>query len=461
MSDPKDPMSFQELEDDDLDVAAIFGSDTAPADPIPFQEVQSDPKAESGDKSQFKPEPPAGEKPAAPQSVKQSTGATDKTTEPKAESVEDLFAAFGDGGVVDPPPVPLGASKPAPVAGKQVSLFDKPPVFKYGGAQEKIEDTSMTFEELRIKKADDFPELEEGKKVSWSVKYGNENKPVPDPKGTTIAKMKEDIETSKSFLDALKKGKIKDPECLLIPTVRAQSKGIASAYKGVFPTADAARNSDKVICLIPARDGKIMEMRKTEMGEVIVPKRNIVDFEELRAGFTPALPLIPRALMGQIIAFFRSFMKAGAEYEALVNIYWDRDAGEYLAFVPKQRATKASVNTLPDSERPAEERYYHYADIHSHNSMAARFSSIDDADEKATRLYMVVGHLDKFYPEISARISCGGTFLEIDPRTVVESVEDEFPIEWLDQVEQEDLSEQGHAAARPWEDMFPDWGNSR
>lgn len=454
MSDPKDPMSFQELGDSDLDFASIFGSDSAQADPPPTQEPQDSPK-------ETKAEPVSQQKTEEPQPVRKPMEDTPKTTEPKDAAPEDLFAAFASGAETDPPPAPVGETKPAPAAGQQMSLFDKPPVFSYGGAKESVEDTSMTFEELRIKKADDFPELEEGKKVSWTVKYGNESKAVVDPKGTTIAKMKEDIEKSKSFLDALKKGKVKDPECLLVPTVRAQSKGTPPGYKGVFPTVEAARSSEKVICLIPTRDGKIVEMRKTEMGEVIVPKSSVVDFEEGRAGFTPALPLIPRELMGQIIAFFRDLMHDGTEYEALVNLYWDRKAGDFLAFVPKQKATKASVNTVPGGECPIEERYYHYADIHSHNSMAAQFSSIDDADEKATRLYMVIGRLDQFYPEITARVSCGGTFLEIDPRTVVESVDEEYPMGWLDQVEKVTWEPQNQAAVGLRGGMLPHWGSCR
>ena len=84
-----------------------------------------------------------------------------------------------------------------------------------------------------------------------------------------------------------------------------------------------------------------------------------------------------------------------------------------------------------------EERFIHYADIHSHNSMAAKFSFVDDADEKATRLYLVVGNLDRFYPDITARVSCGGTFLEINPQAVIEGIGDEFPVEWLDQVKRD------------------------
>ena len=65
------------------------------------------------------------------------------------------------------------------------SLEGKLPVFTYGGATEEISDTSKTFDELRIEKSVDFPELEEGKRVSWTVEYGKITKNVPDPKGTS------------------------------------------------------------------------------------------------------------------------------------------------------------------------------------------------------------------------------------------------------------------------------------
>jgi hypothetical protein len=45
-------------------------------------------------------------------------------------------------------------------------------------------------------------------------------------------------------------------------------------------------------------------------------------------------------------------------------------------------------------------------DIHSHNTMPAKFSFIDDQDEKATRLYAVLGKLDGYWPGIDLRLSC-------------------------------------------------------
>ena len=190
----------------------------------------------------------------------------------------------------------------------------------------------------------------------------------------------------------------------------------------------------KVICLIPSCDGRIYELRKMEQGEFIAPKNNVVDFSEIRAGFIPALPKIPAQLMGEIIAFFRSFMTESEENEAMAQIYWDKAEKRFFAYVPKQSVCKEEVEAnLHDCPYDDEERYICYADIHSHNSMDAFFSGKDDRDECSTGLYLVLGKLDHFYPEIKARIFCGDSFVPIDPAEVVEGLEQPFPQEWLGQ----------------------------
>lgn len=418
MSDFENTFDFREIEDDGLDIAAIFG-DPSPAVPPPPEPVSELESLES----------------TGPTAEQSGSGvgqpSLQRTSAAGEAGDDDLFAALSPENEAAQAPAKSRQETP-----KQVSLFDKPPIFSYGGAKEEIKDASMTFEELRIAKADDFPELADGKRVSWSVTYGKTTKMIVDPKSITIASVKEEIEKSKSFLDALKKAKEKDrnPDCLVTPKLTAQSKGLAS-YKGVFATVEEAQASDKMICLIPAQDGRIYELRKTEMGDFIAPKHRIVDFSAVRAGFIPALPLIPREIVGQVLSFFRYFMNGHKEFEALAHIYWDKEAEAYTVFIPKQRASKAAVDADLRGSALPEDRYIHYADIHSHNSMAAKFSSTDNEDEKATRLYFVVGHLDQFYPSITARISCGGVFQEIDPSLVLEGVGEEFPHEWLDQVE--------------------------
>ena len=416
-------------DDEEFDVDKIFGSgsdESAPPPPAPTlaEEVKSQPEPEQVQTETAKSQPePEHTLPA-------------KTQEAPAEEEKqplELFSAFTSA-ESDPIPEAAPVKSIAPRPQTQLSLFDKPPVFQYGGAREQITDSDMTFEALRIQKADDFPELEDASAVTWQVRYGDVTKTVPAPKTDTIATMKAEIEKSKAFLDSLKKGKVKDPECVVKPQIRMQKKGIAD-YKGVFPTLEAARASNKVICLIPSRDGQTYEMRRSELGEFIAPKHKITEFSEVRAGFRPALPRIPQELLRAIIGFFRSQMESGAEFEALVRIYWDRMEQKFIPFVPKQRATKDSVTVrLTDEDLPDEQRYLYYADIHSHNSMKAVFSAIDDMDERGTRLYLVIGRLDRFFPEISARISCGGSFVPIEPSLVLEGVDSGFPAEWSGKV---------------------------
>lgn len=105
------------------------------------------------------------------------------------------------------PPVP--AANPFEAAMRQVEekitedlageLLTKPPVFQFGGVTEEIEDREKTFEQLRKEKSDDFPELEDGKRVSWTMEYGKISKTIPKPKDSVIYAAKAEIERSEAF----------------------------------------------------------------------------------------------------------------------------------------------------------------------------------------------------------------------------------------------------------------------
>ena len=205
---------------------------------------------------------------------------------------------------------------------EQASIFAKPPIFEYGAVKEPVGNPEQTFEDLRIAKADDFPELEDGIRVSWDVKYGRISKTVPTPKKTKIGEYKKTIETSKEFMDALKKDKDKSPDCIIKPRVTAQSKGERMpAYKGVFTSLEEAEAGGKVISIVPGRDGKVYEIRREEMGTFITPVSGRKELSDIKAGFAPALPLIPRGLLLEVISFFRSLLCDGECYEAIVNVY--------------------------------------------------------------------------------------------------------------------------------------------
>ena len=146
-------------------------------------------------------------------------------------------------------------------------------MFSFKGDKEDIEDASLTFEELRIQKADTYLALDEGKCVSWSVDYCGIRKDIKDPKGTTIASMKKMIEQSPEFLAALKNAKGKNPDCLVKPKVSEKRKGVLPPLKGHFATVDAARNSDKRICLIPSSDGASVRAAENRDWRVCRPQK--------------------------------------------------------------------------------------------------------------------------------------------------------------------------------------------
>lgn len=315
------------------------------------------------------------------------------------------------------------------------SLFSRPPMFTHGGVNEEITDKKMTFEQLREEKARDFSELEDASKVSWTVSYGKISRVISKPKTDVIYTIKQEIESSKEFLDTLKKSGEKDLECRVKPRVTAQKKGIAS-YKGVFTCWEEAEEAQKPISYLPARDGKVYEIRRSELGTFIAPADNVPELPQVRAGFTPALPPIPLSLFCEIVAFFRSFMRDELELEALVHVYWDKEEGEYRIAVPTQWVGKASVDAVISLDEVLDdERYLHFADIHSHNTMEAKFSPIDDQDEKATRIYLVVGRLDRYFPQVEARISCNGRFVSIPAEQVISPLPPYFPSHWSKSVQ--------------------------
>lgn len=386
----------------------------APADAAPFQE----PAPQDAGQPQQDPVPVQQTQPQA----SPTSGSQPQTSSaPAAEEPNPLLAA-------------MDLQEQSNVRQAAAPVFAQLPVFSYNGNEEPIENTEQTFEELRLAKADDFPEFDEAQSISWSVTYGKISKSVDKPHKTKIGDLKREIESSKEFMDALKKSKDKHPKCIVKPTVKMQKKGEAS-YKGIFPRLAEARASGKTICFIPAQDGLVYERRVTGAGEFITPTSGVTYLDEIRAGFEPALPRIPCDLMARAIALFRYLMddgEGGPPLEALVHIYWDREEEKFFLHVPVQTVGKAFVDATLDVGLLNDERYLHYADLHSHNNMPAKFSPTDDHDERANRVYMVAGRLDRYFPEISVRICNGGHFCDIPPEQVLEPMFDEsIPLEWL------------------------------
>lgn len=296
------------------------------------------------------------------------------------------------------------------------SFAEEDAIFAYGKAKDPITDRDCTFEDLRQKYENDFPELSDSKRVTWSVVYGKVTKSVSNPGSDKVYDIKSEIEKSKTFLDGIKKAKNdadKKPQCLVKAIVKAQNKGEQQipAYKDYCLTVEDAEKSDKPIVILPSRDGRIFQIRKTPVGTFTAPAGPLPEFPIVNNGFKMSLPKIPMHILMFILNFFKE-LSDRSELEALVHILYDTKRQKYTIRVPKQELTHTSVYSILEEEYP--EHLIHVMDIHSHNTMPARFSTIDNEDEKATRLYAVAGRFDLGFPEITVRASCGGQFIPLN-----------------------------------------------
>jgi PRTRC genetic system protein A len=181
-----------------------------------------------------------------------------------------------------------------------------------------------------------------------------------------------------------------------------------------------------------AKNG-VFEVRITEAGIFTVKINDEkAGYEELDEGFEFRKPLtrIPWTVLQQVIAFFKHYSKDN--YEAMAYIMWDREAKKYFVYVPEQKTTAWDV----DAERQVDMalKHVYVMKIHSHHTMPAKFSSIDDEEEVETMLYAVVGRLDNYLPDITVRYSCGGHHREIPAREVFESPFTQFPADWLEKI---------------------------
>ena len=414
--------TFTDLPDfssDDFD--SIFGT----------AEKKDDTQTESAPVKSETPAPTTTEKLEETQANEETTTVSQPAADAKAEAAESDVA--GDKSEEqDPFEAALAQANQKQAEKDKSGLVQKLPIFSYANAKEDIVDTSKTFDELRNEKAEDFPELDDATAVSWKMTYGTITKTVTTPKKTTIASLKKQIEESKEFMDCLKKAK-GEVECKVIPSVTAKKKGIVASYKGVANSLEEAVKSGKQIVFVPSSDGRIYEVRKNQIGTFIAEADSVSLFSKVRAGFIPALPKIPYSILSEIIAFFKTFVTEKSENEAMANIYWSFEEEKYRVHVPKQTVTKASVDTnLPDID---EEKFLLVMEVHSHNTMGAVFSRTDDKDEIATRLYTVIGRLDKVFPDMTTRISVGGKHLVIDPAIVFDGIGGEFPEKWKEAVE--------------------------
>ena len=135
------------------------------------------------------------------------------------------------------------------------------------------------------------------------------------------------------------------------------------------------------------------------------------------------LPKIPKKILEEVRDFFK-LVSDNFETEALVKVCYVPDEERYVVIVPTQTVSKMRVKT--DALFLSTMDFHYVMDIHSHNTMEAVFSHIDDEDEKANGLYGVMGCFDMDEPKMSFRAATGGRYVSL-------SVSDIFTDDYVDE----------------------------
>lgn len=170
-----------------------------------------------------------------------------------------------------------------------------------------------------------------------------------------------------------------------------------------------------------AKNG-MFEVRRTDIASIISQPKEIMGLEhELKVGVQLNIPKVPYTFLGQTVSFFREVeKKSGAE--ALVQIWWNTQEKGHVIHCPEQTVSGGSVrhhSTFDQEQARTPEGdaiWLHVMDIHSHNTMGAFWSSVDDGDEMKApegRMFGVIGKIKQPIPDWKWRIRTREGFMEL------------------------------------------------
>jgi PRTRC genetic system protein A len=175
-------------------------------------------------------------------------------------------------------------------------------------------------------------------------------------------------------------------------------------------------DSEKQYCVGIFSDGS-WEKRITDVG-IFVTKRDDFKIPYLSKAGSPSfeftLPKPPIGMLEGIANFFKLVMAKMKNSEVMVQIFWNKEKEKYFIYVPVQSVTGASISFTHSEELQNDPNSVWVIDIHSHNTMGAFFSGGDDADEKSTRVFGVLGQLNKEKYASVWRAGSNGYHMKLD-----------------------------------------------
>jgi len=215
------------------------------------------------------------------------------------------------------------------------------------------------------------------------------------------------------------------------PATKSLEERVVESCCSFHVGLEGVYDSAKPIKFIMAKNG-VMKVVQNAIGLFIVEAGDVPGLPDIAEGLLLDIPKIPYHMLLETITFFKAVMEKYNNSEAMVQFYYDKETSSYIMYCPDQEVSGVSVKFKRSAVM--DDTYTLVLDIHSHNTMAARFSGIDDADEKETRIFGVIGKLKDESPEMRFRLSVGGDFKEIGVFDIFEHPfpSTSFPQDWLD-----------------------------
>lgn len=158
------------------------------------------------------------------------------------------------------------------------------------------------------------------------------------------------------------------------------------------------------VCYIVGKEGIFLK-KKLGIMESISPVENISVLESVETTAKMHIKKMPSILVAKISNFFKS-VEEKYQAEAIVLLFYNENTEKYKIHVPSQKVSGAS---LEYSRSITIEGFIMIGTIHSHSSMSAFHSGIDQGDEKSfDGLHITFGNINSENISISCSIVSNG-----------------------------------------------------
>lgn len=184
---------------------------------------------------------------------------------------------------------------------------------------------------------------------------------------------------------------IYDERGFIIPILKGSKKGL---------TITTTRKNQNLF-FIKGRDGNRYRIEQMPYGH----------FDCREDGWDVDFHLSARKIPGDLFTEIFRFFRKNPFREAAAQIFFDDKTGGYELYFPRQHAGVSSVAFYRDML--LEEEKVLVMDVHSHGCMDAFFSSVDNHDEKGTRLFLVLGRIYREMPAWKLRAGIAGHYREL------------------------------------------------